>query len=146
MVPAASADSQAPTKVPFCFSPGAQLNMSPLAMFVSEKDGPESESSSASVGEDPGSILMRRNQFSIFHDWYCSALSVQTEVALAGVGTSLVAMFRLGRVPGSMLSGTQYVLPSAVVQLNSTFMDPVASPTDLLVLVSWCCNGRRRTK
>jgi hypothetical protein len=37
-------------------------------MLVSEKDGPESESSSASVGEDPASISIFRSQFSIFHD------------------------------------------------------------------------------
>jgi hypothetical protein len=56
---------------------------------------------------------------------------VHTVVSLPGAGTSLVAMLKLGRVPGSSLSGMHQVLPSAVVQLTSRVMDPVANPTDL---------------
>lgn len=123
-----SEDVQLPAKAPSSASEGEQLNVLPFAELLSVKDGPESSLSFGSIGEAPGSILKLRCQFSILHDWYSFDVSTHVGLAFSEPGTNAVAILRLGRVPESVLFGTQWLLSSAVVQLTSRVIDPVASP------------------
>ena len=66
----ADSGRQSPSNVPLCFPALVQLNKLPLATLLSVKDGPVSDSNLVSVGEDPGSISIRRSHFSTFQDWY----------------------------------------------------------------------------
>jgi hypothetical protein len=126
---AASAALQAPTNVPFCCPDVAQLRSLPVARLFRLKEGPESDTIFGSVGDDPGSISIFRSHFSTLHDWYCLDVSAQVEVAFRG--SSVVTTVRVGRVPVDVLFGTQKLPSSAVVQLKSRLIDPVARPSDL---------------
>jgi hypothetical protein len=100
----------------------------PFAELLRVKDGPVSELNFGSVGEAPGSILKLRCHCSTLHDWYSLDVSAHVGVVFSEPGSSTVAMLRLGRVPESVVFGTQWLLSSTVVQLTSSVMDPVANP------------------
>ncbi len=128
----ADCDWQVPSKVPFCFPELVQLNTLPLAIPFSVKDGPVSEVNLGSVGEDPGCISICRSHCSTLHDWYCFELSAHVVDVPTAAAASLVLMLRVGRAPVAVLFGTQYALSSAMVQLKSRLIDPVARPLDLV--------------
>lgn len=104
---AAASGRQLPSNVPLCFPVLVQLNSPSLATFLSVNDGPVSDNNLASVGEDPGSISIRRSHFSTFQDWYWFALSAHVAVELSKADASFVEMLRVGRVPASVLFGMQ---------------------------------------
>jgi hypothetical protein len=98
---------QVPTKVPVWLPDVVQFSKPPSGMLTSSNDGPESKTSLGSVGEDPGSILICRSQFSSFHDWYCLGAPEHVDVSLRGVCVSLVVMSMFGRAPVLVVLGTQ---------------------------------------
>ncbi len=100
-------DWQAPSKVSFCLPEVVQLNKLPLATLLRVKDGPVSEVNFGSLGDDPGSISIRRSHCSTCHDWYCLEPSTHVVVMFIAADTSFVLILSVGRAPAAVLFGTQ---------------------------------------
>jgi len=130
---------QEPSKTPSFCPALAQSYTKPFARLLNENDGPVSDfrGTGEPVDEDPGASSYFRSHFSTFQECSLEELSTQLLVVVftaAGAPTMAVSTRKSGRPPVAVGLGIQKSEPARVVQLKSTFNEPVARALDLLWL------------